>query len=237
MDRMSSFGNPRVALVQFPGSNCDADCVDAFKRLFGIELQLVWHQATELPRVDGVILPGGFSYGDYLRGGALASCSPIMPAIKGFAAKGGSIIGICNGFQILTESHLLPGILLRNAQQNFICKNVKLTVPSGSSGYHQRLSGRAYEIPIAHGEGRYHIGQEGLKGLQDRGQILFQYADEHGEVSETANPNGSQAGIAGIISENGRILGMMPHPERASHPLLASEDGRLILEAFLATVL
>lgn len=237
MDRMSSLGNPRVALVQFPGSNCDSDCVDAFKRLFDIDLVLVWHQEAALPRVDGLILPGGFSYGDYLRGGALASCSPIMPAIKTFAQKGGSIIGICNGFQILTESHLLPGILLRNAQQSFICKTVNLAVAQGDSGYHRRLKGRTYQIPIAHGEGRYHIGQEGLKALEDRGQILFQYADAEGKSHESSNPNGSRAQIAGILSENGRILGMMPHPERASDPLLGSEDGRWILEAFLATVL
>ncbi len=237
MDRISSIGNPRIALAQFPGSNCDADCIDAFKRLFGIELVLVWHQETALPRVDGLILPGGFSYGDYLRGGALASCSPIMPAIRSFAQKGGAILGICNGFQILTESHLLPGILLRNAQQNFVCKNVDLVVSTGDSGYHRRLKGRTYQIPIAHGEGRYHIGQDGLKALEDREQILFQYGDAAGNVHESANPNGSQAQIAGILSENGRILGMMPHPERASDPLLGSEDGRLILEAFLATVL
>ncbi len=237
MDRISSVGSPRIGLVQFPGSNCDADCIDAFKRLFGIELLLLWHQEEALPPIDGLILPGGFSYGDYLRGGALASCSKIMPAIKAFAGKGGSILGICNGFQILTESHLLPGILLRNAQQNFVCKNVDLAVAPGNSGYHSRLQGRVYRVPIAHGEGRYHIDQDTLKKMEDRGQILFQYADDSGLPNESANPNGSQSQIAGVLSENGRILGMMPHPERASDPLLGSEDGRAILGAFLATVL
>lgn len=237
MERISPTGNPRIGLVQFPGSNCDADCVDAMKRLFSIDLQLIWHESAHLPAIDGLILPGGFSYGDYLRGGALASCSKIMPAIKQFAAKGGAILGICNGFQVLTESHLLPGILLKNAQQSFVCKNVNLAVAVGSSSYHQRLSGRSYQVPVAHGEGRYYVSQPELERLRDGGQILFQYADDDGHVSEASNPNGAVLGIAGIVSENGRILGMMPHPERASDRLLGSEDGKLILEAFLATVL
>lgn len=237
MDRIRSTGNPRIGLVQFPGSNCDADCIDAMKRLFHIDLHLIWHDTVSLPHLDGLILPGGFSYGDYLRGGALASCSKIMPAIKEFAAKGGSILGICNGFQVLTESHLLPGILLKNAQQSFICKNVHLAVAPGTSAYHQRLAGRSYKVPIAHGEGRYFLSQDELARLKDRGQILFQYANEQGQVSEKSNPNGAVDQIAGILSENGRILGMMPHPERASDQLLGSEDGKFILEAFLATVL
>ncbi len=237
MDRNRSTGNPRIGLVQFPGSNCDADCIDAMKRLFHIDLLPIWHDTANLPPVDGLILPGGFSYGDYLRGGALASCSKIMPAIKKFASQGGAILGICNGFQVLTESHLLPGILLKNAFQGFICKNVQLAVASGTSAYHERLAGRSYKVPIAHGEGRYYVSPDELKRLQDQGQILFQYCDEQGQVSEKANPNGAVAEIAGILSENGRILGMMPHPERASDTLLGSEDGRFILEAFLATVL
>lgn len=237
MTRVSKLGQPRIGLIQFPGSNCDADCVDAFKRLFDIDIQLVWHEAHELPALDGVILPGGFSYGDYLRGGALASCSPIMGAVKTFAAKGGPIIGICNGFQVLTESQLLPGILLKNASQTFICQYAYLKVAKGNSGYHQRLQGRLYKVPIAHGEGRYFVPADQLKALQDKGQILFQYADEQGNVNESTSPNGAVANIAGIVSENGRILGMMPHPERASDVLLGSNDGQPILEAFLATVL
>ncbi len=237
MTRVSKLGQPRIGLIQFPGSNCDADCVDAFKRLFAIDIQLVWHEAHELPALDGVILPGGFSYGDYLRGGALASCSHIMLAIKNFAAKGGPIIGICNGFQVLTESQLLPGTLLKNASQSFICQYASLKVSAGNSGYHQRLQGRLYRVPIAHGEGRYFVPAEQLKALQDKGQILFQYADAEGHVTDAASPNGAVANIAGIVSENGRILGMMPHPERASDLLLGSSDGQPILEAFLATVL
>ncbi len=236
MTRLSSTGSPRIALVQFPGSNCDADCVDAFKRLFSIDLKLVWHDSHELPSVDGVILPGGFSYGDYLRGGALASCSKIMPGIKSFADKGGSVLGICNGFQVLTESRLLPGILMKNAGQKFICEYSNLKVSQGSSVYHKHLAGKLLRVPIAHGEGRFYVPSNELKKLEDKGQILFQYADEGGQVNEASNPNGATAHIAGIVSENGRILGMMPHPERASDPLLGSADGKLILEAFLATI-
>ncbi|MCX6129352.1 MAG: phosphoribosylformylglycinamidine synthase subunit PurQ [Proteobacteria bacterium] len=237
MSRVTKLGQPRIGLIQFPGSNCDADCVDAFLRLFGIEVLPIWHDSHQLPALDGIILPGGFSYGDYLRGGALASCSVVMPAIKAFAAKGGPIIGICNGFQILTESRLLPGTLLKNSQHTFICQYVNLKVAAGSSAYHQRLSDRLYRVPIAHGEGRYFVPAHQLQELRDKGQILFQYANETGELTEDACPNGAIAHIAGIVSENGRILGMMPHPERASDPLLGSDDGRLILEAFLATVL
>lgn len=228
----------QIGLVQFPGSNCDADCIDAFRRLFNIDLKLVWHDEHELPKLDGVILPGGFSYGDYLRSGALASFSPIMGAVKAFAAKGGPILGICNGFQVLTESHLLPGALLRNEARSFVCKQTNLVVSNkGNSGYHDRLKGRSYTIPVAHGEGRYFIDHEGLKKLQDKGQVLFQYADEAGQIVPEASPNGAAANIAGILSENGRVLGMMPHPERASDPLLGSSDGRFILSAFLETVL
>jgi len=237
MTRVSKLGQPRIGLIQFPGSNCDADCVDAFKRLFDIDIQLVWHEAHELPALDGVILPGGFSYGDYLRGGALASCSPIMGAVKTFAGKGGPIIGICNGFQVLTESQLLPGTLLKNASQTFICQYAYLKVASDVCGHPQRLQGNPYQVPIAHGEGRLFAHADQLKALQVKGQILFQYADANGNVNDSTSPNGAVANIAGIVSENGRILGMMPHPERASDVLLGSNDGQPILEAFLATVL
>jgi len=227
----------QIGLVQFPGSNCDADCIDAFKRLFQIDLKLVWHEETALPaQLGGLILPGGFSYGDYLRSGALASISPIMQAVKTFAAKGGSVLGICNGFQVLTESHLLPGALLKNASRTFICEYAHLAVASGDSLYHRKLSRKTYKVPIAHGEGRYYIDSEGLKKLEAQGQVLFQYADPEGAHSAATNPNGAVANIAGIVSANGRILGMMPHPERASSELLGSADGRGILEAFIETV-
>ncbi len=232
----NSFGATRIGLVQFPGSNCDADCIDAFKRLFQIDLRLIWHEETTLPAaVSGLILPGGFSYGDYLRSGALASMSPIMQAVKGFAGQGGSILGICNGFQVLTESKLLPGALLKNDSRKFICEYAQLAVAPGDSIYHRRLKGKTYKVPIAHGEGRYFIDREGLKKLEANGQLLFQYGDASGVPSTAVNPNGAVANIAGIISANGRILGMMPHPERASAELLGSADGKSILEAFLET--
>jgi len=236
MTRISSVGNPRVGLIQFPGSNCDADCVDTMKRHFGIETTLVWHTESALPPVDAVILPGGFSYGDYLRSGALASHSPIMGAVKDFVAKGGAAIGICNGFQILTESHLLPGALLRNAGRLFVCEHVGLRGAAGGSTYQRELADRTVRIPIAHGEGRYYIDPDGLARLQDGGRIVFRYATAQGEVTEAANPNGSVDGIAGVVSENGRVMGMMPHPERATDVLMGgSADGLAVWRAFLAS--
>jgi phosphoribosylformylglycinamidine synthase len=220
----------RIGLVQFPGSNCDADCIDAFKRHLGIALTPVWHTETALPQLDAVILPGGFSYGDYLRSGALASHSPVMASVKSFAAKGGAVLGICNGFQILTESHLPPGARLRNDHRQFRCEFVELATVDGASTYQKTLAGKTSRIPIAHGEGRYYVDADGLKRLQDKGQIVFRYAG--------ANPNGSLDAIAGIVSENGRVMGMMPHPERATDVELGgSKDGLAILEAFLASFL
>lgn len=227
----------RVGILQFPGSNCDTDCIGVFKRHFGIDLIKIWHDRAELPDVQGLIIPGGFSYGDYLRGGSLASHSPIMAKVKEFAAAGGSIIGICNGFQILTESHLLPGILLRNAGRKFICKSVSLRVEDGPSLYQKSLRGRILKAPIAHGEGRYYIDQPSLDRLTARGQIVFRYASDSGHVDEGANPNGAVSNIAGICSESGKILGLMPHPERASDKILGSDDCLPIWQAFLATFL
>lgn len=236
MKRFTSGGH-NIALVQFPGSNCDMDMVDVFKRHFGLSLDLVWHTETQLPKVDGVILPGGFSYGDYLRSGALASHSPIMAAVKNFAKGGGPVMGICNGFQILTESHLLPGALLRNSHRKFVCKYVNLAGGEGQSLYHQGVRGQTLNIPVAHGEGRYYIDQEGLKRLQGQGQVFVRYVDKGGNSSEAANPNGATDSIAGIISENGRVMGMMPHPERATDRVMGgSTDGLPILEAFLSLI-
>jgi phosphoribosylformylglycinamidine synthase len=217
---------PRIGLVQFLGSNCDQDCIDAFARHFNIQLQTIWHTETELPAVDGLILPGGFSYGDFLRSGALAAHTRIMSAVKTFVSRGGAVLGICNGFQVLTEAQILPGVLLPNVGGQFICERVELKLGSGNSGYHRALSDRKiYHIPIAHGDGRYYVQDDTLKKLEDQGQILFRYAQ---------NPNGSSRDIAGIISENGRVLGMMPHPERATESLLGSyDDGIAILSAFL----
>ncbi len=235
----SSQGKPRIGLIQFPGSNCDADCIDTFQRHFQIPLTLISHTANELPKLDGLILPGGFSYGDYLRGGALASHAKIMTQVKEFAGKGGAVIGICNGFQILTECQLLPGALLRNKNLKFICQTVNLKVAPGATGYHHNLAADiTYRMPIAHGEGQFFVSTDEYKKLQDRGQVLFQYCDDDGHVTEAANPNGSVGNIAGIVSEDGRILGMMPHPERATDRLMGgSKQGLEIIRAFLASVM
>jgi phosphoribosylformylglycinamidine synthase len=223
-------GSSRIAIVQFPGSNCDFDLFDVFSRHFGINALGVWHQEAILPKVDGVVLPGGFSYGDYLRSGALAAHSPIMQAVKGFADKGGWIMGICNGFQVLTESHLLPGALLRNSHRKFICREVSLAVGAGDSVYQKALPGKKLKMPVAHGEGRYYIDQEGLNKLHGEGRVAFRYAGE--------NPNGAVDDIAGILSANGRVMGMMPHPERATDELVGgSADGLQILKAFLSSFL
>ncbi len=236
MSRLSPVGKPRIGLVQFPGSNCDMDCFDVFERHFGLKLTPIWHTETSLPEVNAIILPGGFSYGDYLRSGALASHSPVMASVKQFVDKGGPVAGICNGFQILTESHLLPGALLRNAGRKFICKFVDLATAAGDSTYQRTLHGRVSRVPIAHGEGRFYIDKAGLSKLKDKGQIVFRYADEHGDTTGAANPNGATDNIAGIVSENGRVLGMMPHPERATDKILGgSTDGLAIFEAFLAS--
>lgn len=232
---MKTQTNIKIALIQFPGSNCDQDCIEAMQTYYQISPRLIRHKETSLGDVAGVILPGGFSYGDYLRSGALASHAPIMHEVKKFVEKGGPVIGICNGFQILTESRLLPGALLKNANQKFICKDAHLKTHVGASRYHQMLEGKTLTVPIAHGDGRYYADEATLKSLFDGGQVLFQYADASGAVVDTANPNGSLSSIAGIISANGRVMGMMPHPERAMNTLVAtSEDGKGIWDAFVA---
>lgn len=219
----------QIAIIVYPGSNCDRDCERAFKDIFGIDLLRVWHTELSLPKVRGLILPGGFSYGDYLRSGALASFSPIMNAIREHAKKGGSILGICNGFQILTESRLLPGTLLRNSQNQFICKKTKLISSKQDSHWKKVVSEKILNIPVAHKDGRYYLDENGLKNLEDNDQILLTYEN---------NPNGSVNDIAGVSSLCGNILGMMPHPERAAlSNRQASTDGRKILEYFLSRAL
>lgn len=224
----------RVGLVQFPGSNCDQDCIEALRRHFGIEVSVIWHSETSLPKIDGLIIPGGFSYGDYLRSGALAAHSPVMREIRGFAAKGGPIIGICNGFQILTETKLLPGVLLRNFTRKFICKYTALKASEGRSAYHKSLGQGVSRLPVAHGQGRYYCDAETLHSLRDNGQIVMRYSAVDGTVSDAFNLNGSLDAIAGIVSENGKIFGLMPHPERATDTLVGgSEDGLKYFNAFL----
>ena len=220
----------KIGILTFPGSNCEPDCEWVFKKYFGMELVPIWHQEKTLPNIQALIIPGGFSFGDYLRGGHLASVSPCMEQVKEFARKGGPILGICNGFQILTESGLLPGTLLPNLSKRFICKPVDLAISSDGTNIYQSLIGcqTKLSLPIAHGEGRYYINDEGLKQLKDQGQIVFQYCD---------NPNGSVADIAGICSKNGRVLGLMPHPERACDEVLKGADGIKVFEAFLANFL
>lgn len=230
---LNKYPNAKVGILQFPGSNCDFDCIETLKRYFDVELIQIWHTTDKLPELDGLILPGGFSYGDYLRGGSLASHAPILNSVKEFVSNDGSVIGICNGFQILTESHLLPGILLRNFKRKFVCHQTILNVESGNSIYHQGLAGSTLQIPIAHGEGRYYIDQAGYEKLEENKQILFRYVDANGKATEEANPNGAVGNIAGICSENGKVIGMMPHPERACDMLLGSTDGLKIWELFL----
>lgn len=230
---------PKIGLIQFPGSNCDMDCKEALQRHFGISVEFIWHHNTTLPEISGLILPGGFSYGDYLRSGGLAARARIMGAVKEFADKGGAVIGICNGFQVLTECGLLPGALLRNRTLRFICRQVYLKSETGQTVYHAHLKdGGPYRIPIAHGDGRYFISEDGLKELEDREQIVFRYVNEKGELSEGGNANGSVGHIAGIVSLSGRVMGLMPHPERATDKLMGgSDDGLLVWKAFLASFL
>lgn len=224
----------KFGIVVFPGSNCDRDCFHVVHEVLGCEAVYIWHKESTLPKLDCVVLPGGFSYGDYLRCGAIARFSPVMKEVVKFAHDGGRVIGICNGFQILTESHLLPGALLRNRDLHFICKTVSLKAGGQKTPFTQKISaGKILKMPIAHMEGNYFIDEEGLKVLRDTGQIIFQYCDEKGNVTDQANPNGALWNIAGICNQKGNVLGLMPHPERASEKILDGEDGRLLFESLL----
>ena len=224
----------KFGVVTFPGSNCDQDMVYVLQDLLGKEVVQLWHKDTDLQNVDMVILPGGFSYGDYLRSGAIAKFSPIMSSVIDHANKGGYVLGICNGFQILTESGLLEGALLHNNNQRFICKNVMLKPFSNESAITKYLDiSKAYKIPIAHGEGRFFCDDSTLKSLQDNNQILFQYCSNEAEVNEESNPNGSLFNIAGVTNKSKNVFGMMPHPERAADPLVANEDGLALFHSIL----
>lgn len=224
----------KFAVIRFPGSNCDQDCIHALSTFPGTEADYVWHKDSSLGDVDAVIVPGGFSYGDYLRTGAIARFSPIMRAVKDFAASGGLVIGICNGFQILCESGLLPGALVRNRGLHFICEHVSLRVEQHNTPFTNETStGNILRIPIAHGEGCYFADDETLRRLNIEGRILLRYCDAQGRTSDTANPNGSRENIAGICNEGRNVFGLMPHPERACDPLLGSTDGRAIFQSIL----
>lgn len=225
----------KFGVVIFPGSNCDQDTVYVLRDILEQEVVTLWHKETDFDsNIDVIILPGGFSYGDYLRSGALAKFSPIMNRVIEFANNGGYVFGICNGFQILCETGLLPGALLHNMNQKFICKNVFLTPDSKTTALTTNLpKGRALKVPIAHGEGRYFADRETLAQMRINGQILFRYCDENGVVSELFNPNGAVENIAGICNERKNVFGMMPHPERASDDELGNTDGRLIFESLI----
>lgn len=224
-------------VVTFPGSNCDDDLVRALQGL-GFEVQKIWHKERELGKTDLVCLPGGFSYGDYLRGGAIARFSPIMNAVIEHAQKGGLVLGICNGFQILTECHLLDGALLRNKDMLFICDYVHIRCETTATPFTQCLTRRqVLKIPIAHGEGRFYAPPDTLKALEDNGQIVFRYCDENGNTTPEANPNGSLNNIAGVCNRGKNVLGMMPHPERVWADYLGCTDGRMILESPLKAAL
>jgi phosphoribosylformylglycinamidine synthase subunit PurQ / glutaminase len=227
----------RFGIVVFPGTNCDRDCWHVVKAVLNCDVDFVWHEERDISRFDCIILPGGFSYGDYLRVGAIARFSPVMESVRDFAEKGGLVIGICNGFQILVEAGLLPGALVRNKTIHFICKFVNLRVENADTPFTNQCEvGQVLRIPIAHNDGRYFCDKETLRRLERNGQIVFRYCTPDGEVTEEANPNGSVGNIAGIVNEKGNVLGMMPHPERASERLLGSEDGLFIWRSILSAV-
>ena len=227
----------KFGVVIFPGSNCDQDAYYAVRDVLKQPVEYIWHQSTDVSGFDCIILPGGFSYGDYLRTGAVAKFSPVMNAVHEFADKGGKLIGICNGFQILCESGLLPGALIPNTGLRFICKYVNLKVANSSSTFtHLCKADQVLKIPIAHHGGNYYCDPDTLQKLEDNGQVLLRYCDEAGNVNESTNPNGSLNNIAGIINKKGNVAGMMPHPERAVEPILGGDDGKLILQSIVESL-
>lgn len=222
----------KVGVVTFPGSNCDYDSYAAVKHVLKEDVAFLWHKSTDLLGCDLVILPGGFAHGDYLRAGAIARFSPIMEEVVKFASSGGMVLGICNGFQVLTECGLLPGALMRNDHLRFSCKFVYLRVERADNRFTGESSvGSVLKIPIAHGEGNYYFHDDGIRELEDNGQVLFRYCDREGKVTDKVNPNGSINNIAGIINRDGNVLGMMPHPERAVEEIIGSTDGLIIFES------
>ncbi len=227
----------KFGIVTFPGSNCDYDAYRAVVDHLGVEATYLWHKTEDLEGVDVVVLPGGFSYGDYLRAGAIARFSPIMLEVLDHARRGGPVLAICNGFQIACEAGLLPGALVRNAGMRFVSDTVHLCVENHATMFTSEYPVESVlRIPIAHGEGRYVADATTLARLEDNGQVVFRYCDAGGSATDEANPNGSMRGIAGIVSAEGNVLGMMPHPERAVDPLLGPADGQLLFESLLARV-
>lgn len=227
----------KIGVVVFPGSNCDHDAYYVLHSVLKKPVDFVWHESEDLRDFDAILLPGGFSYGDYLRTGAIAKFSPVMKAVRALANRGGLVLGICNGFQILCESGLLPGALMRNRGLQFACKHVYLRTENNLTPFTQTLKhGQVLKIPIAHMEGNYFLDDSTLGELETHGQVVFRYSTPEGEITDSANPNGAIRGIAGICNREGNVLGMMPHPERASDLLLGSEDGRAIFESMVASL-
>jgi phosphoribosylformylglycinamidine synthase I len=226
----------KIGVVVFPGSNCDQDMIYTLQSM-NHEVVELWHKDTDLQGVEMVALPGGFSYGDYLRSGAIARLSPIMDSVIEFANKGGYVLGVCNGFQVLCESGLLPGTLLHNTSHTFVCKNVYLNPVSKTAAISASLdSERSFKIPVAHGEGRYYASDEALNLLESNDQVLFRYADANGIVNDAANFNGASRNIAGVCNAGKNVFGMMPHPERAADSNLGNEDGRLLFDSLFANI-
>ena len=224
----------KFGVVTFPGSNCDQDMIYVLESMMGLEVVNLWHKDHDLQGCEFIVLPGGFSYGDYLRSGAIARFSPIMNEVVKHANSGGYLMGVCNGFQILCEAALTPGALMHNSNQKFICENVHLSVQTSNSMLtNKSTKGDVLKIPIAHAEGRYYISDDGLKGLYDNDQILFKYCDKNGVINESSNPNGSLDNIAGVCNKQRNVFGMMPHPERAADPELGNIDGKIMFESIL----
>jgi phosphoribosylformylglycinamidine synthase len=229
--------NLKFGIVVFPGSNCDHDAYYSLKNILGYDATFLWHKDTDLQNCNIIILPGGFSYGDYLRSGAIAKLSPIMNSIIKFANNGGFIIGICNGFQVLTESGLLPGVLLKNNSLKFVCRDVYLSVDNYDTKFTKMIEQKILKIPIAHGEGNYFADEDTIKSLEDNNQIVFKYCTPDGLIDHDSNPNGSLLNIAGITNKNKNVLGMMPHPERCCNPILGNTDGALIFQSIYKSLI
>jgi len=227
----------KAAVIVFPGSNCDRDIAVALEQSTGRKPAMIWHRAASLPQLDLIVVPGGFSYGDYLRCGAMASQSPVMAEVKRRAAKGVRVIGVCNGFQILTETGLLPGVLMRNRDLKFICADVHMRVEQTKSAFTAKYKkGEVIQFHIAHNEGNYYADAKTLKQIEDKGQVAFRYCEPSGKVSTAGNPNGAKNNIAGIFNLKRNVLGLMPHPERMSDPMLGNNDGRRLFDGLVEAV-
>jgi len=225
----------KTAVLVFPGSNCDHDAYHALKHVVGVDAEFVWHKESSLSGFGAVVIPGGFTYGDYLRTGAMAKLSPVMEAVRGFAAAGGPVIGICNGFQILLEAGLLPGAMIVNESLRFVCDYVHLRTETERTPFTRGIRReRVLKIPVAHYQGNYYADETVLSALEAKGQVVFRYCDAGGEATPESNPNGSARNIAGICNEAGNVLGMMPHPERCAEGVLGSADGRLLFDAMVS---